>query len=87
MAMIGAAFGLGFTFGPLFGYLAVPSGQGDPGPGPGYAAAALSAFALALAAIRNRRALRRRDQSSCSNISKSTFFKCPADLGISGVFG
>src|SRR5690606_13404102 len=36
MALIGAAFGLGFTFGPLFGYLAVPSGQGDPGPGPGY---------------------------------------------------
>ena len=41
MALIGAAFGLGFTFGPLFGFLAVPSGQGDPGPGPGYAAAAL----------------------------------------------
>jgi MFS transporter, DHA1 family, tetracycline resistance protein len=49
MALIGAAFGLGFTFGPLFGFLAVPSGQGDPGPGPGYAAAALSAVALALA--------------------------------------
>ena len=49
MALIGAAFGLGFTFGPLFGYLAVPSGTGDPGPGPGYAAAALSAFALLLA--------------------------------------
>ena len=29
MALIGAAFGLGFTFGPLFGYLAVPSGQGE----------------------------------------------------------
>jgi MFS family permease len=49
MALIGAAFGLGFTFGPLFGFLAVPSGSGDPGPGPGYAAAALSAFALLLA--------------------------------------
>jgi MFS transporter, DHA1 family, tetracycline resistance protein len=49
MALIGAAFGLGFTFGPLFGFLAVPSGAGDPGPGPGYAAAALSAVALALA--------------------------------------
>lgn len=49
MAMIGAAFGLGFTFGPLFGYLAVPSGTGDPGPGPGYAAAGLSAVALLLA--------------------------------------
>jgi len=49
MALIGAAFGLGFTFGPLFGFLAVPSGSGNPGPGPGYAAAALSAVALLLA--------------------------------------
>ncbi len=49
MALIGMAFGLGFTFGPLIGYLAVPSGQGDPGPGPGYAAAALSLIALVLA--------------------------------------
>jgi MFS family permease len=49
MALIGAAFALGFTFGPLFGYLAVPTGQGDPGPWPGYAAAILSAGALLLA--------------------------------------
>jgi MFS family permease len=49
MALVGAAFGIGFTFGPLFGYLAVPTGTGDPGPGPGYAAAALSAVALLLA--------------------------------------
>ena len=31
MALIGAAFGLGFTFGPLFGFLAVPSGSGRSG--------------------------------------------------------
>jgi len=49
MALIGTAFGLGFTLGPLFGFLAVPGGQGDPGPWPGYAAAALSAVALLLA--------------------------------------
>jgi MFS family permease len=49
MALIGAAFGVGFTFGPLFGYLALPSGEGDPGAGPGFAAAALSAVALLLA--------------------------------------
>jgi len=30
MALIGAAFGLGFTFGPLVGLLAIPTGQGDP---------------------------------------------------------
>ena len=49
MALIGAAFGVGFTFGPLFGYLALPSGEGDPGAGPGFAAGALSAVALLLA--------------------------------------
>lgn len=49
MALIGAAFGLGFTFGPLFGYLAVPTGTGNPGPWPGYAAAILSAVSLTLA--------------------------------------
>jgi MFS transporter, DHA1 family, tetracycline resistance protein len=49
MALIGVAFGLGFTFGPMVAYLAVPSGYGDPGPWPGYAAAILSAVALLLA--------------------------------------
>jgi DHA1 family tetracycline resistance protein-like MFS transporter len=46
MGLIGMAFGLGFTFGPLLGLLAVPSGQGEPGPWPGYVASALSAAAL-----------------------------------------
>ena len=58
MALIGAAFGLGFTFGPLFGYLAVPSGEGDPGPGPGYAAAGLSALALVFAYFKLPESLR-----------------------------
>lgn len=49
MALIGVAFGLGFTFGPVMAFLAVPSGRGDPGPWPGYAAAILSAVALLLA--------------------------------------
>ncbi len=48
MALIGVAFGLGFTLGPLFGFLAVPAGN-QPGPWPGFAAAALSAVALLLA--------------------------------------
>lgn len=52
MALIGMAFGLGFTFGPLLGLLAVPSAGGAPGPGPGYAAAGLSAVALLLAIFR-----------------------------------
>lgn len=49
MALIGAAFGLGFTFGPLFGYLALWSDSNEPGPGPGYAAAGLSLASLVLA--------------------------------------
>ncbi|HWC90854.1 MAG TPA: MFS transporter [Pirellulales bacterium] len=52
MALVGAAFGLGFTFGPMFAWLAVDiEGQGL-GPGPGYAASALSAVALLLAWFR-----------------------------------
>ncbi|GIW93255.1 MAG: tetracycline resistance MFS efflux pump [Pirellulaceae bacterium] len=49
MALIGMAFGLGFTFGPLVGFLAVPDRHGVPGPWPGYVAAALSMIALAMA--------------------------------------
>lgn len=49
MALIGAAFGLGFTGGPLFGYFALLSDPQNPGPGPGYAAATLSAVAFVLA--------------------------------------
>jgi MFS family permease len=64
MALIGAAFGLGFTFGPLFGFLAVPSGEGDPGPGPGYAAAGLSAIALALAYFKLPESLKPDSQSA-----------------------
>ena len=47
MALIGAAFGIGFTFGPLIAYAAVtwlPDARG----GPGYVAAALSLVALVL---------------------------------------
>ena len=50
MALIGMAFGLGFTLGPLFAVFAVPSGEGsEPGPWPGFVAAILSAAALLLA--------------------------------------
>lgn len=49
MALIGMAFGMGFTFGPIIGFLAVPSGEGDPGPLPGFIAAGLSAVAFAFA--------------------------------------
>lgn len=51
MALIGMAFGLGFTFGPLLGFLAVPDPGEAPGPWPGYVAAILSAVALSMAAF------------------------------------
>ncbi len=53
MALIGAAFGIGFTFGPLIG---APFASADvaspPSPMPGYVASALSAIALIFAAAR-----------------------------------
>ncbi len=50
MAMIGAAFGLGFTLGPLLGALALwTAGDAGLSPWPGYTAAAFSAVALVLA--------------------------------------
>lgn len=56
MALIGAAFGIGFTFGPLVGFLALKT----PAAGaPGYFAAALSLVALLLAVWRLPETLRR----------------------------
>jgi MFS family permease len=62
MALIGMAFGMGFTFGPLLGFLAVPKAGSEAGPWPGYAAAILSAIALALAAFRLPESLQRNSQ-------------------------
>ncbi len=58
MALVGAAFGLGFTFGPLLGYFALSGNEATPGPGPGYAAAALSASAFLLALFKLPESLR-----------------------------
>lgn len=49
MALIGMAFGAGFTFGPLLGMIALIGKDDTPGPWPGYVAAVLSACALCLA--------------------------------------
>jgi MFS family permease len=52
MALIGAAFGLGFTFGPLLGAAALLfSGDVGTSPWPGYAAAVLSGISLVLAIL------------------------------------
>jgi len=53
MALIGAAFGMGFTFGPLLGALAlISAAEGQLSPWPGYLAAGLSASALLIAYVR-----------------------------------
>lgn len=64
MALIGAAFGLGFTFGPLIGAAALFStGGGDEqigtSPWPGYVAAMLSGVALLMAIFWLPESLRR----------------------------
>ena len=47
MALIGIAFGIGFTFGPLLGAMFVPNTlNAAPSPAPGYVAAALSGLAF-----------------------------------------
>jgi DHA1 family tetracycline resistance protein-like MFS transporter len=63
MAMIGAAFGLGFTFGPLLAWAALLSSgtSGDHAghsPWPGFVAAGLSGVALLLAIFRLPESLR-----------------------------
>ncbi len=53
MALIGAAFALGFTLGPLLGALALwTAGDAGLSPWPGYTASGFSAVALALAIVR-----------------------------------
>jgi MFS family permease len=69
MALIGMAFGLGFTFGPLVAFLAVPTGHGDPGPWPGYAAALLSLFALVLALFKLPESLRPGSGSAARHVA------------------
>ena len=52
MALIGAAFGLGFTLGPLFAYFGLPAVETPDmalSPWPGYSAAILSSLAFVLA--------------------------------------
>jgi MFS family permease len=60
MAMIGAAFGLGFTLGPLIGAAAIffSRDQSAISPWPGFAAAILSGVALLVAALELPESLR-----------------------------
>jgi MFS family permease len=60
MSLIGAAFGAGFTFGPILGSIAMPGkSEGNLNSLPGFLAAGLSFFALALAWFKLPESLRK----------------------------
>ncbi len=63
MALIGAAFGLGFTFGPLLALIFASGEKGTPpSPSAGYLASGLSALALVAAIFKLPESLQGRDQ-------------------------
>jgi MFS family permease len=65
MALIGAAFGIGFTFGPLLGAFFVSDVQeAAPSPAPGYVAAGLSGLALLFAIFKLPESLNSDSKSS-----------------------
>jgi MFS family permease len=68
MALIGMAFGIGFTFGPLLGFLAVPDRNAAPGPAPGFVAAGFSAVALLLAVFLLPESLRKGSESAAHKL-------------------
>jgi MFS family permease len=74
MALIGAAFGLGFTFGPLLGFAALVFSRSEAevatSPWPGFVAAGLSAAALLLAAFRLPESLR----PGVASVARHSFF-------------
>jgi len=70
MALVGMAFGIGFTFGPVLGYLAVPESPTDkPGPWLGYSAAILSAVALIMAAFMLPESLRKSSADKSESVT------------------
>ncbi len=76
MALIGMAFGMGFTLGPLFAYFAVPAdGTGDPGPSPGFVAAGLSAIALGMAIFMLPESLRPDSRSAARKLWDASAWK------------
>jgi MFS family permease len=70
MALIGAAFGVGFCLGPLIGAAAILLSPGGAGasPWPGFAAAILSSLAFLLALVRLPESLRPDSQSAARNV-------------------
>lgn len=75
MALIGMAFGLGFTLGPLLGFLAVVGERDVPLPWPGFAAAALSAAAFLLAAFKLPESLKEDSEKASRKILNFDAFR------------
>lgn len=73
MALIGAAFGGGFVFGPLLAFFAVSDGESNPGPWPGYLAALLSLTALVLAYLKLPESLTDETRSEALRKSRRVF--------------
>lgn len=69
MAMIGAAFALGFTLGPLLGVVSLfAGGEISMSAAPGFAAAALSGAAFLLAVLRLPESLSRESESAARKV-------------------
>jgi MFS transporter, DHA1 family, tetracycline resistance protein len=64
MALIGAAFGLGFTFGPLLAAVALIPGEAKLSPWPGYLASILSGSAFLFAFFKLPESLKERREHS-----------------------
>lgn len=82
MALVGMAFGVGFTFGPVLGFFAVPEGTGDPGPWPGYLASILSAIAFCLAVVLLPESLNAKSKSAAGRFDLQSI---RASLALPGV--
>ncbi|MDP1563648.1 MAG: MFS transporter [Pirellulaceae bacterium] len=87
MALVGMAFGVGFTFGPLLGYFAVPDGQSAPGPWLGWLAAILSAVALIMAAFLLPESLRPSSRSAADRFKLSNFGVAWKLAGVPAILG
>lgn len=87
MALVGMAFGVGFTFGPLLGYFAVPDGKSAPGPWLGYLAAILSGVALILAIFLLPESLSKQSTSAAARFRLSNFGIAWKLAGVPAVLG
>lgn len=85
MALIGAAFGAGFTFGPMLGAAFVSDDpNAAPSPYPGYLAGALSALAFIFAAIVLKEPERHLTSASAARSGRWAMLSEPVRLALFG---